>query len=470
MSETSTSESLPLDALKGIAIFIDDELDQEKTDAFQLKQQIIDKKIPYIVRDKIPEPIDAFVKHLYGVSFIILDWKFYSSPTENEQKEQGNRFPESLGISATIDFLENVLKTTYCPIFIVSQESIDSIKNELDKNKITIDGVHPRIFVCDKSELSDGCLFSRLNEWIEKRPITYVLKTWEMAAKDAKLEMFSNLEKKNVRWPQVLWESFKNDNSDPEAELTQVLSTIFANRFQFSCNFNSDNLINSEEDHRHIDAKDDIRCVLEETHFLSVSDNMKPAPGDLFEFFNGTKTSYYLNFRAQCSTLRSSPIELYCIRGMLLEEESLQSSNEVSFDKGEFRTKKQFVILPFVHGKKILKFDCNEIEILRFDKTNASLYAPAQKKNIYKGKRVGRILPPYITHVQQVVSSYIIREGLPAIPNEAIVSETTSTDDETGDDLCLTSFSKQNTRKVNRKAENSFLKRWFRILTSLFSA
>ena len=40
----------------------------------------------------------------------------------------------------------------------------------------------------------------------------------------------------------------------------------------------------------------------------------------------------------------------------------------------------------------------------------------------FKAKRIGRILPPYITRIQQIVSAYIIREGLPAIPNDILAT------------------------------------------------
>ncbi len=35
-----------------------------------------------------------------------------------------------------------------------------------------------------------------------------------------------------------------------------------------------------------------------------------------------------------------------------------------------------------------------------------------------KDKRIGRILPPYITRIQQKCSQYIVREGTMPIPKE----------------------------------------------------
>ena len=35
-----------------------------------------------------------------------------------------------------------------------------------------------------------------------------------------------------------------------------------------------------------------------------------------------------------------------------------------------------------------------------------------------KDKRIGRVLPPYITRIQQKCSQYIVREGTMPIPRE----------------------------------------------------
>lgn len=35
-----------------------------------------------------------------------------------------------------------------------------------------------------------------------------------------------------------------------------------------------------------------------------------------------------------------------------------------------------------------------------------------------ESKRIGRLIPPYITRIQKSFSSYMIREGVPAIPEE----------------------------------------------------
>ena len=43
--------------------------------------------------------------------------------------------------------------------------------------------------------------------------------------------------------------------------------------------------------------------------------------------------------------------------------------------------------------------------------------------NNIKDNRIGRLLPPYITRVQQKYAHYLQRQGLPRIPKQAIKIE-----------------------------------------------
>ena len=61
--------------------------------------------------------------------------------------------------------------------------------------------------------------------------------------------------------------------------------------------------------------------------------------------------------------------------------------------------------MAFVDGK-ILSFSLRKLSI--------------KKWNEIKDNRQGRLLPPYITKIQQKYSAYIQRQGLPSIPKEAI--------------------------------------------------
>ncbi|CDF07257.1 putative uncharacterized protein [Firmicutes bacterium CAG:95] len=76
--------------------------------------------------------------------------------------------------------------------------------------------------------------------------------------------------------------------------------------------------------------------------------------------------------------------------------------NGIFFNKGELLEKRPNVIVACVAGEKAIKFDLVDIIPMSY--------------NEYKEKRIGRLLPPYITRVQQKCSQYIVREGVMPIP------------------------------------------------------
>ena len=66
-------------------------------------------------------------------------------------------------------------------------------------------------------------------------------------------------------------------------------------------------------------------------------------------------------------------------------------------------TAKPEVILACVDNGKIIKFRMDLV---------------IRKFREIKDKRIGRVLPPYITRIQQKCSQYIVREGTMPIPRE----------------------------------------------------
>ena len=98
---------------------------------------------------------------------------------------------------------------------------------------------------------------------------------------------------------------------------------------------------------------------------------------------------------------------MYLIGGEVVDETKInaEDKNGITFDSGEFIEKKHCCYIAFVKGQ-ILQFSLRELYIKSW--------------NEIKDKRIGRLLPPHITRVQQKYSHYIQRQGLPSIPKEAI--------------------------------------------------
>jgi len=116
-----------------------------------------------------------------------------------------------------------------------------------------------------------------------------------------------------------------------------------------------------------------------------------------------------LNIRAQCDLVHSSNPELYCLRGRIVDEGKINQDDGLHFREGEFIEKINHAIVPCIDNGKIIEFLFRDLK-------------PKEWKNI-KDKRIGRLLPPYITRIQQRYALYLQRQGLPRIPEIAVLDD-----------------------------------------------
>jgi len=252
----------------------------------------------------------------------------------------------------------------------------------------------------------------------------YVLKEWEHSLNKAKRDLFWYFYKINHNWPSVLQKTFKDDGSDVNYELGNFIYKNLSARAK-QITFDKD-ILSQEDDN--INIKEDTRKVLEAERFIK-NDALpnKPCTGDLFEcefVKNGSKQKgYYLNIRPECDIARQRNPKLYCLECLILKEHRINSNNDnvdkVFFYKGNFIDKSNNTYIPFIDDGKIIEvlFRCMRIfewkEKLIDENDN-------EIDKIFKETRIGRLLPPYITKVQQRYSAYLQRQGLPAIPEKAI--------------------------------------------------
>ena len=101
---------------------------------------------------------------------------------------------------------------------------------------------------------------------------------------------------------------------------------------------------------------------------------------------------------------------MYLLEGEIVDETKInaEDANCITFESGEFIEKKHCCYIAFVKGG-ILQFSLKELYIRPW--------------NEIKDQRIGRLLPPYITRVQQKYAHYLQRQGLPSIPKQAIIVE-----------------------------------------------
>jgi len=392
--------------LSGIAIIIDDKIKKEDSQDLILKirNQLKENNISILEYEDIPE--DTEICNFKNISFILLDWELFERPIP------GMLIDETLFINNNIKFLKEIKKFTFTPVFIFSNQPPGSIIRKLSDEGIYSESSNNYIFIKQKQDLlsddDDNLLFTEIENWLKETPSMYVLKEWECSLNKAKRDLFWSFYEINHNWPSVLQKTFTDDGSDVNYELGNfIYKNISARTEQIAFD---DDILNQEDDGI---SKEDIRKVLEAERFIK-NDALPDIPftGDLFEYevdANGSKENkYYLNIRPECDIARNSNPDLYCLKGRILDEQKINSGNddEISFKKGNFIEKLNNTYIPFIDDGKIIEFFFKKIKI--------------KKWNSIKSTRIGRLLPPYITKVQQRYSSYLQRQGLPAIPEKAI--------------------------------------------------
>ena len=430
---------------KGIAVIIDDEIDDETSTIYNIKEMIQRRNIPVLAFDDIPS-VDL-IPSLEQSPFIVLDWEF-SNDIEKEIQESVN---ERISIPTTLqsedtekkfNFIKEILKF-FIPVFIFTSHSPETIKEELLAKNLPISDKNNRIFIKSKSELySDNILFRTIEDWLKQVPPVYVLKSWERAIVNAKNKLFIEMNNYSPNWTKIIWDCLKNDSIEAKNEFGEFITRNLVNRIS-TYEFDEAILDSGETA-----SQKELAAVIEGERYISYEIQPDQAyTGDLFKA-NG---KYFLNISAQCDLSRRESDgnynpDLYLIEGSKLRSQDIltddihfttekelvfnsnkhfsldrikdmceedqidglnknfrQSRNNLFFNKGEILEKKPEVVITCIAGETAIKFNLR-IKVKKFEE--------------FKDKRIGKLLPPYITRIQQKCSQYIVREGVMPVPIE----------------------------------------------------
>jgi len=389
-----------LELFKGIGVIIDDALIDQNKNAkdrdiiWHIRETFEKQNVPLLIYNELPT--DEEIQNFHTISFLLLDWDLYSS-----QIELGVSKPQT-ATADNIDFINKLNSVCFAPVFIFSNENIDDIKTKLTEVGLYDEVKSNHIFVESKMGLKDAdSLLSKLKTWIEATPSIYVLKEWEISFLRAKCDLFRDFYNINPNWPKILQQTFTTDGVDENHELGMLIYKNLMARTT-SAHFD-ENILNKDIENV---SKDDLRKILECERFLKNEKlSEKPATGDIFTIQNdqNNEIQYFVNIRPDCDIVRKDDnVEMYCLRGRIFDEKKIDTKNWM----GNFDEKINHTFVPFIDGGKIIEILFRDIKI--------------KKWNDIKNYRIGRLLPPYITRLQQKYSFYLQRQGLPGIPKEAI--------------------------------------------------
>ena len=400
------------DLMSGIAVVIDDKIDN--ADAGENDDvggddpitEIVSRfeqewNLPFYRTNRMP-PKDMWPNLLQSASFILLDWKLW--PNGVSQLERA-------GIKENVRFLEQA-KDYFVPVFIFTNESPEDIKNALPKEIYRSESPEKNfVFIQAKGDLlsSESLVLYALEQWMKGSASVYALKTWEQVFRAARRNLFGSMYARNPDWPRVFWSAYEKDGVDPSFSLTQLINDSLRGRIRTTA-FEPEILAGFHSETSRV-PMDDLRALIHETIFQSISSESQIRCGDLFR---QPKGKFLLNIRPDCDCIPrnvSGPdeVDLYCIEGKKMSEPKLREA----YHNGNFNERIDESVVFAAFETKSIRFQFNTLHVEKFGQL--------------KEHRIGRLLHPYLTRIQQRYALFLQRQGLPRIPEAAIgIPETNS--------------------------------------------
>ena len=383
---------------KGIGMVVDDHVNSGN-DAINgiVKYLENDNHLPLVKYEDLPDKIESIC--FSNLSFLLLDWELNTLEDADGLPIQDATL-KAQNARDNVYFIKQVVAKVVIPIFIFSNEDVNSIKNTLSENNIIDDDEKSPIFILSKSELFDNdkkcIMFDKVNEWLKETPSIYVTQKWKTAYLDAINGMALDMREASPFWPNLLWACYKSDGVNPSEEISSLINQNALSRI-LPVEFDQNILSGRKACDEHIlKSLLERQCFMRNEYLGGLS-----STGDIYKW----QQKYFLNIRPSCDCVgRDGNNKIYLIKGDKVKDKEIQ--NGLFNDKyGNFNEQSNFVIVGPIDGF-FFRFKFKDIVIEDFEKK--------------KDKRIGRLLPPFITRVTQKYGLYIHRQGLPRLPKEVI--------------------------------------------------
>lgn len=390
-----------MELLKGIAVIIDNEIETEES-IKKIIQKVKENNIPLVLLDSIAEA-ERCLPNLQTVNFFILDWKMFSLP-------DGNLVGVRMGHTAMVDaqrkvigLIKKIKDVCFAPIFILTTESEDDIRDQiipaLRNDDLSFDEAERNfVFVKNKTEiLKYNRFFKVINSWVNNSPSIYLLKIWDNEVHKAKNQIFWDLYNASKGgWPKILWQHYEKENESPEGRLNETIFQLIMSDVSL------DKLDSKKIMKRKPEASiDEIKNIFRRTMFKE-KDLCGIKPGDIFKY----RGKYYLNIRPECDTIEGRDQfedKIYVIEGNKLSSGQVAQIKENQYSESGFIEKISEAFVFLLDGKDIIKFSFSKIRIKKYSELQS--------------KQICRLLPPFITNIQQRFNAYMGRFGVPRLPH-----------------------------------------------------
>ncbi|QIG40065.1 hypothetical protein G5T42_11715 [Microbacterium sp. 4R-513] len=397
--------------LSGPVVFIDDEIHDTSSRAHKLLLEIAATGRPVTTDVGIPDSYKERFQHWTSLAFVIVDWDLTpgvdSDLAPGSMGLHGGATLSGFNRQALFDFLDDLMGKIYCPVFIVSDEDVDDIRRQVEEEPRFqqsggfLDG---RLAVFSKEVVMDH-LVEHLAEWVAKSPALSALKAWEQEHDEAKNRLFFDLTCLEPDWPAYVWQAADIDEVDPAYELATVISTNLLNRLN-PVVFDVESISTPSESPTGRALR---QVSLGRTSVPGdrLSDRMV-LPGDVFMLPGDNEDELWINVSPACHTVGRAipngdgttsrePVRLHLLRG----KRQAWPKNEGSLKQMNSKDRSNSIIIHTLKDEHPYKFVFSDARIEEWE-------AIAEH-------RVVRLLPPFITRVQQLHSAFMQSEGLPRV-------------------------------------------------------
>ena len=375
--------------LSATALVIDDEIVDENSTISRIISKLEQQGTLFVKHRELLESIDS----ISNIAFIVLDWDLM-------KKEQIADMPEGVSLGATLledqkskirDFIKDVIGKYFIPIFIFTQENIESIKEYLECEAIVKEAIGKnRVYLSSKGALQDDQVIVSLNDWLNNSMTVYTYKIMEEAIETAKHKFFNEMYTCDVNWPCHVYQILKKDEpADINSDFQEFLMTSFTSTIN-PIVFNPSGFERTVS----LDPAEVIK-IFGKIKFLSYEGqaNIGLHSGDIYVNCDGEKNEYLINVSASCDMRYK---RCYFVMGK-------DTSSPKKYDIVCTYTVKRIL------EKKGIEFHLDNALLL--DITDANKITLECEEGTKDYKRIGRLLNPYISGLQNKYSNYITRVG-----------------------------------------------------------
>jgi hypothetical protein len=379
--------------LQGPVVFIDDQLNEPTQTAAELMEVVRATGRPVAGYLEIP-PLEH-VAHWRSLAFLVLDWDL----SHGSFGAQGSSTLSAYARSSLFDFLGEFLKLVFCPVFIVSAEDVVDIERQLEESgRFSSPAIRSRIKVFPKKTVASSFM-THLEEWVAESPSLSALSIWENEYDAAKNRLFVDLQELEPNWPVYVWQAATADKVDPSYELASVISANLLHRID-PVSFDIE-VISHHPGPITGSAMRSVSFGRTTVPGARLHSTML-MPGDLFADESGEDT-LWVNVSPACQTVLGRSAEpgetaVQVIRGV---RQNLPTS-KAAFEKWtkESNTSNQMLIHTVLREAAYV-FDFRQARITTWSAISE--------------RRVGRLLPPYVSRLQQAHAAFLLTEGVPRV-------------------------------------------------------